>query len=189
MKIDEATNLVVPIAEGINCYHVPISREVFELNYLILSATKSAIGSKGIHYEMQSGPQIASLTLMDEARKEAVERGDVDDEGVENVKPAKALLAEIKRLTTVIVPGEDGFNVVPVNLAISEGHIDEEDWREAESALVFFTCYYAMAKRSKRSKLANATASLLLGSMTSLTATAYAGSLQTSMKGGDTQIT
>jgi len=87
---------------------------------------------------------------------------------------ATALLAEIKRLTTILVPGENGFAVTPVSAALSSGAIDKEDWSEVESALVFFTCHYVMAKKRDREKMASATASLLMGSMTPLSATDYA---------------
>lgn len=198
MKIDKSLNLVAPITDDVNCYHSPISREVFELNYLILSATKAAIESKGVHYQMGSGPAVASLTLLDEARKDALDRGNFDekameasgsDEEIPDISTAKALLGEIKRLTTVIVPGEEGFNVVPVSVAIAEGHIDADDWRETESELVFFTCHYHMAKKKSRAKLAHATASLLKGWTTSLSATDYIASLPTSTASDDTQKT
>lgn len=186
MKIDASTNLVFPITDKINGYHVPISHEVFELNYRILSATKAAIESKGVHYQMGSGPQVATLTLLDEATKDAIERGDVDENEIPDISDAHALLGEIKRLTTVMVPGNEGYNIIPVNLAVTEGEFDKEDWSEALSALVFFTCHYYMVKKRNRISLATATALLLGGSITSLSAMAFTESLPTSTIKDDT---
>ncbi len=179
MKLNEALNLVLPVGDK-QAYHTPISREVFEANYRILAATKAALSSKGVFYQMDAGPRIAALTLRDEARKDAEDRGDVDDKGTADDAVAQALLAEIKRLTMVLCPSPKGFDPLPVDAAIQGGHIDADDWREAESAIVFFTCLLSMSAKAHRKAIAQATAGLLKASITSQQPMEVCASLQTS---------
>jgi hypothetical protein len=194
MKIDEQRRLVLPIvidtitnkAEGkditesvvhVHAYHVPISKAVYEQNFRILAATRSALASKGQHYLMGSGPRIAALTLKDEGYKDAVVRGMIDDNGKIVDEETPALLAEIKRLTSILCASPNGWDLLPVDVAIQQGKIDEEDWDEAESAIVFFTCHVSMAKKSGRAKAADLMAGLLSGSTTSLPPMEFVGSL------------
>lgn len=194
MKIDEKRNLTFPVvteritkkAEGkevaeeivrVHGFHTPISREVFEANYRILAATKSALASKGMHYLMSSGPLVAGLALRDEGKKDAMSRGDVLGDGSPNDHEVKAFFAELKRLTMILCPGQNGWEMLPVDAAINAGHIDADDWREAESSLTFFTCNYAMARKADREATAKATASLLNASITSSNAMEFAASL------------
>lgn len=182
MKINESLNLVIPVTGDVKAYHCPISTEVFEANYRLLSAAKSAMTSKGVHYVMDTGPRIAALLIKDEAIKDAEERGDVNAKGQPSDVSYTALLMELRRLTTILAPTSKGYEYLPVDNAIDQGFMDAEDWKEAESALCFFTCHYAMAKRADRSSIANATASVLGGLMTSLSLSEYAGSLLTLTK-------
>ena len=187
MQINENLNLVVPIRsddKGVQVYgfHTPISREVFEANYRILSATKSALASKGTYYQMDAGPRITSLTIKDEARKDAAERGDLDESGKPRDDTAVALLAEIKRLTMILAPSPDGWDSIPVDVAIQQKVIDAEEWQEAESSIAFFTCHYAMGRRGERAGIARATASLLKGSSTSSPLSEFCASLMTLTK-------
>ena len=72
---------------------------------------------------------------------------------------------------------------MPIDVAISQGKIDAEDWSELEAALVFFTCHVMPAKKVDRMGIAKATASVAGGSITSSTPMDLAASLQTSTKG------
>lgn len=184
MKINSDLNIVVPIRTDekgnvlIHGYHTPISRAVFEANYRILAATKSALASKGIHYQMDAGPRIAGLVLKDEAAKDAREVGNVDAEGKPDITGALALLADIKRLTMILIPTVEGWVYKPVDVAIANDFIDDEEWREVESAIVFFTAHYSLAKMSERAAMGRATASVLNAQSTSLSVTEFASSLQ-----------
>ena len=185
MKINENLNLVVPVVSDdkgiiVRGYHTPISREVFEANYRILAATKASLSSKGTHFLMGSGPRIASLTLRDEGRQDAESRGDFDAKGNPTDGGAEALLLEIKRLTTIMAPASHGWEFLPIDTAINQGVIDEDDWREAESAIVFFTAHSALAKKADRAGIMRATTSLLKASTTSLPPMEFANSLLTS---------
>ncbi|MDA8416056.1 MAG: hypothetical protein M0Z78_03115 [Betaproteobacteria bacterium] len=175
MHIDARFNLVIPVG-ALNIYHTPISREVFEANYLLLAATKSSIASKGIHYAMDSGPRIASLLLRDEARKE------VEDKG-------PSFFLELARLSIVLVPTENGWEKLPVELAINSGKLDLTDWKEVESSIVFFTCYFSMARKAEREGLVRAIASLLGWSTTSLNLSEWSASLPSLIQTQSTQPT
>ncbi len=194
MNLTEALNLSIPLRRAengdviIHGYHTPISREVFEANYRILAATKAAIFGKGIAFASDSGPRIAALRLRDEARQDALERGDLDRDGNLHDRGATALLAELKRLTMALVPTPQGWSQVPIEVAISSGAIDAEDWSEAESALVFFTCGYAMATRRDKARMARGLAGVMGSSITSLPLTEYAASLATSTQVNDTPV-
>lgn len=180
MKLNDQLNLVVPIRqEGVQIsgYHTPISREVFEANYRLLAAVKAQLAGKGIHYQMDSGPRIAAMVLRDEGRADAEARGDLDDAGKPRDGGANALIAEITRLTTIIAPTADGWEPLPVRNAIDRNLIDAEEWDEALSALVFFTCHYALGKKSERPRIVEATASILNASTTPLSLSVYLASL------------
>lgn len=185
MKIDDDLNLVIPIVKDgeevlVYGYHTPISRQVFEANFRVIAATKAAMSSKGGYYEASAGPRIAALALRDMGKRDAVERGDVDDEGEARDGGAEALLAEIKRLTTVLVPEGGGWQMVPVDAAIRAGRIDEEDWAEAESSIVFFTCHLRMAKKADRKQMAEAVSGLIGCELTSLPCLEWSASLSKS---------
>jgi hypothetical protein len=194
MRINEQRNLVLPIAtekvtkkvDGKDvteeivklwAYHTPISREVWEQHFRVLSATKSALASKGSHYLTSSGPRIAALTLRDEGRKDAAARGSFDEHGKVRDDDTDAFFAELQRLTMVLCPGQHGWDMLPVATAIAGGKIDSEDWEEVASSIVFFSCHYAMARKADRETTARGTAYVLDASITSLPPTEFVASL------------
>jgi len=170
---DTARGSIEPL---IWAYHTPISRDVFELNYRAISAANLTIFSKGVGFAAESGPIIATLALRDAARGDALES--LESAG----DPATPLLGEIKRLTMVLAPSPQGYDIVPVDIALSRGTIDAEDWKEAESSIVFFTCGLWMVRRERREMKRSALASVLQGSITSLPPTEFVASLATSTK-------
>jgi len=206
MKIDDNRNLVIPVVtervtskvDGkdvvedvvrIYAFHTVLSKAVFDANYRALASTKSAMASKGKHYLMSAGPRIAALTLRDEGLREAESRGNFDANGQVIDESTDAFFAEIKRLTTILCPGPNGWEYLPVDSAIKGGKIDEEDWQEVESAIVFFSCHVAMSRKADRQRIAQVTASLLDSSITSSTLTEFAGSLPTSTQVAPTTAT
>jgi hypothetical protein len=194
MKIDEQRRLVVPVVTDfvtkkiddkevveevvrLWAYHTPISREVFEQHFRVLAATKSALAGKGMHYLTQSGPRISALLLKDEGRKDAIARGFVDENGTVRDEETVSLLGELKRLTMILCPGPHGWDMLPVDTAISSGKIEAEDWEEVLAGIVFFTCNYAMARKANREATAKAYASFLDASITSSSPTEFVASL------------
>lgn len=184
MRLDEKLNLVLPVRESPDgkpfsfAVHTPISREVFEISFRILSLTKAALFSKGLPFAFGTGPGIARLTLLDEAKRDEAERG----EGA--VLQAKAILQELKRLTMIVGPGPSGYSAIPVDSALGSGLMDKEEWEEAESALLFFTLAFSLVKMKDRKMVMESTASILGGSLTSQTPSEFAVSCQTSTTEG-----
>lgn len=193
MKIDEQRKLVLPVVteQGTRkvdgkdvtedvvrvwAYHSPISREVFESYFHLLAATKAAIYNKGGSYLTLAGPRVAALTLRSEGKKDAQARGSFDEDGNVKDDDTKAFFAELKRLTMILSPGASGWDMLPVDTAISSGKIDAEDWEEVASSIVFFSCHYAMARKADRETTAKATASLLGASITSSAPMEFVGS-------------
>lgn len=190
MRIDDNLKLVIPIRtetvetvheDGkkedvertvIHAYHTPISREVFEVNYRALSETKARIFGKGTAYAASSGPMIASLTFREIAKDIAMERGEKD--------PDTSLLMEIRRLTTVLAPTASGYELLPVDIAISREIVDPDEWRETESFLVFFTSLFSMTRKAHRKEIGESLAGILRGSITSFPPMEYLDSLRTS---------
>lgn len=160
---------IIDLVPVLWAYHTPITKEVFEQNYLILTDTKDALFSKGSRYAGDNGPRIARLVLRDVAEAQGKEDS------------AEAVFGEIRRLTMILLPdGKKGFKQTPVEIAIQRKAIDPEEWEEVESALVFFTCAYMSANITGRRKVAELLASALRGSITSLSLTEFAASLRTS---------
>jgi hypothetical protein len=174
MQITDSLNLAVPFGNGMVAYHTPISRDIYEQHYAVLHATLAAMGRKGVHYLRTSGPSIAHMVLKDEGKRDAAERGEEDR--------TPALLGEIRRLTNVLVPGVAGYDLLPVDAAISMGKLDEEDWGELEAQIVFFTCLVQTAKKADRTMVAASVASTVDGSITSSAPMEYIASLQKSTK-------
>lgn len=180
MQITDSLNLALPFGNGLTAYHSSISRPIYEEHYAVLHAALAAMGRKGVHYLRASGPSIANLVLKDEGKRDAAERGEEDR--------THALIGEIKRLTNVLVPGPSGYDLLPVDTAISMGKLDEEDWGELEAAIVFFTCLVQTAKKSDRTMVAASVASTVDGSITSLAPMEFAASLQKSTKAEPTPV-
>lgn len=178
--IDGDLRLVLPLrsdADGnvlVWGYHTPISTEVFRANYRTLAATKAAIFGEGVRYAFDVGAQIAALRLRDEGKRDAEQRGEAGDSGVQK------LMEEFQRLTMAAVPGASGWETVPVNVAFQRNLIDQDDWMEVESAIVFFSCAWFLTPRHGRSRSADILASQARGSMTRLSLMEWAASLPTS---------
>ena len=176
--INDALNLVLPVRSNedgeplIWAHHTPISTDVFRANYRIIAETNAAIWGKGIKYAATAGARIANLTLLD------ISKADAQEHGIEDAGPA--LLAEIKRLTLILAPGANGFETLPVDVAIARKVIDADDWDEAEGSLCFFTAAFHLAKRAGRKKFSELIASVIAGSTTSLGPTEYGSSLRQS---------
>ena len=155
-------------------YHTPIDSKTFVANYRIIAAANAAIWGKGLKYAATAGARVANLTLLDMAK------ADADEYETDTTGPA--FLAELRRLTAIVHPAATGFESTPVEIALSQKIIDEDDWSEAEASIVFFTLGYAMSKRGVRANFCSFLASVIRGSITSLPLTEFAASLTTSTK-------
>ena len=138
MKINEALDIVLDIKSDesgkptLRVFHTPIGRDVFELNYRLLSSVFSELWAPGSFHALSAGPRIASMVLRDVSRKQA--EGALDEYDKNN-NAAVSFLNEIRRLSMILVPTSAGWEKIPVQSALSKGIIDEEEWEEVESAL------------------------------------------------------
>lgn len=181
LRIDKRLHFVVPIYEDdeqtVRAYvhSTPLSREVVDQHFLILGQTFSAIFNQGLG--AAAGPGMAMRLLRQLAQKTGVWEDD-SAAGVVGVK--NGLVEEIRRLTMVIAPSENGWQPIPLQIAVDRKIIGDEDRAEVENAIVFFIAVYATLNRAQRKEMIE-TASALWGARTSsLNSTEFAASLPTS---------
>jgi hypothetical protein len=177
MKISRALNLTFPIETDngtIHVHSVPISRETFKLYFDIIGQTVARIHAKGLN--VVAGPNIAALMLRQVAEAEG--RWDGPD-GVKN-----GLLAEIRRLTNVVVPGPQGWATLPLDEACKRDLLDEAAADAVEGAACFFSCASCVHSWQRESLLAILTISGMLSvwraQITFSNCTEFANSLETS---------
>ena len=176
MQIDDNWNVVIPVTDSVRVFHAPISKAVFEANFRILSSTKADLFGHGNQYAFLSGIHVATLTLKDIGKRMAAERAEDGDGG------AQALLNELQRSSTVLAPTTEGYDILPLPAAFSQGLIDHEDWVDVENQLTFFTCAVSLTPRRTRRAAAQALADVLEFSLTSSNCEEYARGLTTSVK-------
>lgn len=179
MNVDRKLNLVVPIErpEGMIYIHAaPISREVFDRHFLVIAKTSADIFNQGLAFT--TGPMVAALMLKKHAEKLGVWDG---DDGVK-----VGLMSEIRRLANVIAPSGSGYAALPLDVALAQNQIEEDEIAEIEGELVFFTSESCLRKRAQLPMFLAAMHRLSGTSSTSLSATEFAGSLQISTTEGST---
>jgi hypothetical protein len=168
LKIDQKLNLVIPLERTngtIYIHSTPIGRQVFEANFLAISKTFARVYNEGLG--IIGGPRVCALLLRDTAA------------GLGQAEAVASLIAEIKRLTNVLAPGEKGWETVPFDEAVTRKLLDEDEASEVENALAFFTVISVMHRKATASAEVEA-ASKLWGARTeSLNSTDFAASLKT----------
>lgn len=176
MHINQKMNLVVPLYRGDEIYayvhSTPLSREAFEANYLLISKTFTAIHDEG--FGVISGPRIAHLIL-----RNIAETGGV-------LPKYQALMAEIRRLSNVLLETDRGWEQIPYDEAVRKGLLDEEDYSEVEGAIVFFTVASAMYRRLVLRAVLEGAAQIWTAQLTSSDITDFGSSLSTSKRHGHT---
>lgn len=132
IKIDRRLNLVIPVEREDATFYVhaaPVSRDVFETHFLIMAQTMTALITEGLG--AVSGPRVAAIMM----RTIAQARGGWEGQnGVKN-----GLFAEMRRLSNVVMPGANGWDILPLDTALARELLDEDEVSEVENALVYFT--------------------------------------------------
>jgi hypothetical protein len=179
MKINKALNLVVAVQteeQGMLYVHsTPISREVFEANFMLISKTFAALYSEGLN--VVAGPRVAMLML----RKVAEDLGIWEIEGTPG--PAQSLVDEIRRLSNVIMPGPEGWVTMPLASAVARDLLHPDDVSEIEGMIAFFTCASAMHRKSQVQPILDQACQLWSSLLSLLNATEFANSLPISIEG------
>lgn len=184
VKLDKRLNFVVPVLDANDnpiayVHSAPIDRTVFETYFLVVSKTFSAIYGEGLG--SVGGPRVAALILKRVAQDMNMWDG---PEGVQS-----GLVNEIRRLTNVIMPGEDGWQTIPFEDAIRQNRIDADDAAEVENAITFFIVSSAMHRRNVLMTILDGAAKLW-GALTTLSnCTEFAASLPTSKEAANFGVT
>lgn len=180
MKISRSLNLVIPIDREndaqIYVHATPISLEVFEQHYMVIARAFTVIYTGGLG--AAGGPAVARMVL----RTVAEERGVWDGPaGVQNT-----LLAEIRRLSNVVMPNPDsgGWMTLPLDVAVTRELLDAEELAEVENRLAFFTVASRMSDRRDRTTVMEGLGRLWGTQVSLLDSTEFARSLPTSSATG-----
>lgn len=179
MRIDKHLNLVVPVYDDDGktvvayAHSTPLAAEFVDRHFLLLAQTFAAVFNQGLG--RAAGPAVAMRLL----RQIAVNTKSWDNaDGSQG--DAQALVAEIRRLTTVLVPADGGWQQVPLEVAVDRKVLSAEDRAEVENAVVFFIASYATLPRNQRREMLEAAVELWGAQLTSSTATDFVSSLKTS---------
>lgn len=172
MRIDRKLHLVIPLTGtdgSIRTYvhSTAITSDIFEKYWLVISKTFAAIHSEGLGNV--AGPRVADKLLKMTAEQLGIWK-DVQT----------GLVAEIQRLTNVLVQGDDGWELMPFHDAKKQGLLEPEDAAEVEAAVTFFTVASSMYRREIRALMLAGAAELWGAQISSQNCTDTLTSLQTS---------
>lgn len=171
-KLNRKLNLVLSVETGDGVVHIhsqPISRQVFEDNFLAISRAFTAVYTNGLG--PVTGPRVASLLLKQEAETLGVWP-----------KTQQSLMAEIYRLTNVIAPSDHGWETMPFDVARKRDVLTDEEAAEVENCIVYFICASSIHLKAEMA-VAVEGLNTLWGAQTILSnATEYMRSLRTSMQ-------
>ncbi len=186
IKVNNKLNIVIKVdmandEEGY-VHSVPISTEVFETYWRVLSKTYSTIYSEDL--TVIGGPRVAYLVLKEIAQGDSI-WNDGKGGGVE-----LGLIGEIMRLSTIVAPAAAlgrqgdarGWASLPLATAVARNLIEPQSFAELRNTLVFFTAISAMQRRPHRLQTLSVISGLWAASPTSSNSTEFAASLPTLMK-------
>lgn len=183
VSINRKLNLVVPILRGdkteLYIHSVPIMPETFKVYHLVMAKTFSTLAQNNL--DPRSGPSVAAMVMEEVAKSTWRLPGMNWWEGPDGVGGEAGLMAEIIRLSNVIRPTkETGWQSIPLQSAINQNLIDEEERMEVINLLCFFTVVSLMAPRADREKLVKGLAAIYELQATYSTSTDWINSLTTS---------
>jgi hypothetical protein len=170
ISINRRLNLVLPVETDsgkIWVHSVPISREIFESNYMLLTKTLSTLYVNGIGPSF--APRVARLTLRDTA-KEMDEENDI----------SANLIQEIYRITNFLMPNKENiWQTIPFYEVKNKKLVDEQTLSEVENAIIYFIVASALHLRSELQMAYQGLKSSWNAQITSLNVTEYGNSLAT----------
>jgi hypothetical protein len=192
LRIDEQLNIILPLdrANGtvVWVHAAPISREVFQKYWLVLSKAFAGIYGEGLG--SVAAPRIAALML-----RRVSEAMEVNREGTINEWNApdgvqQGLMPEIRRMANVAAMASNGagrgWQLFTLEHAIAHHMIDEEDLDEVDGLLVFFTLVWRLHLRKDRRTVVDGGVRLWGASTTLQSLSAFAASLPTSTETAST---
>jgi hypothetical protein len=171
ITLTKKLNLALPVETErgkIWVHSTPVSREIFEANYMLLVKTLAFMYANGVGPSF--APRVARLAIKDVA-KEMDEEKDVSVD----------FLQEVYRLTNVLMPVEGGgWNTIPYYEVKSKKLIDEQAIGEVENAIIYFILASAIHLRSELPMAYISLQSTWKAQTTPLTVTEFGSSLMTS---------
>lgn len=178
MNIDKRLNIILKV-EGddgsvMHVHSTPILASVYEANWRLI--TKTAVDLYGDGLGIAAAARVAMLALRDTAR--AMDGPDWERNKTFQTM-ADALLNEIWRQTTVVIPGERGWDTVAFYDVVRDKLIDGEQLSEVKNALTFFTLaswFHRASERKEANEILKHYGALIVSS----TAMEFASSLPTS---------
>lgn len=173
MKIDRNLNLVSTVNRDdgslVYLHIVPFPYEVVEENCLLLGRMFNQfftqVGAAG-------APRVAAMMLRQILKAEQAANG------LQAGGPT--IIDDIQRLTSVIYSDEGTWRQAPLDAAFKQGILTPEEYREVEGEAVFFMVSSAIQKANLIAPTVGRALEMYSGLLTSLSATAYRDSLQTS---------
>jgi len=183
ITIDKRLNLVIPIIRAdetrLYVHSTPIRQETFEQHHMVLAKTWSAFAQNGL--DPRSGPSVAAMILKDIAQETSRAPGLNWWDGPDGVGGERGLMAEFVRLSNAIVPtAASGWGTLPLQSALDQGLMDEEEKAEVMSLLTFFMVTSVVAPRVDRPRLVRGMAAIYELQTSYLNCTEFAASLKTS---------
>ncbi|HEE9906562.1 hypothetical protein [Citrobacter freundii] len=181
MKIDKKLNLVTNITreDGSIVYlHVtPFPYEVVEEHCLLL-------GNLFTNFISQVGglgaARVAAMMLRKKLQREQELRG-------EDNQQAPTIVDEIQRLTSVVWNDGGTWKTASFEVAMKQGIISPDEYREVEGEVVFFMVSSAIQKAHLIAPTVGSVIGMFGGQLVSLSVTAFRDSLLTSNPPTDTQ--
>ena len=178
IELKKNLNLVIPVdgVEGTTYVHsTPVSVQVFEDNFLVLSKTFANMFANGLG--AIAGPRVAFLMLKQTAQ----------DMGVWD-KVNREFIQEMVRLSNVAVPSSEGYKQLPLHTAIQKELVGEDDVRDIMGQLSFFTLVWLMNKPNQVEPIMSVVGGLWESQITSLNFTEFVNSLQISTEEENTGV-
>lgn len=177
-SINHNLNLVMTVERGedeppLYVHSVPVSNEVFETYWRVLNQTYVEMAATSL----QTGIKIAALALRNIAQEQGIWTKMGEQPGVQN-----GLVEEMRRLTNVVVPTDNGWSTLPLSVAVKQGHVDAETAKEVDNITTFFTVAWHMFPRLKREAFLKDVLKSWDVQTTSLDCTEYANSLTQSTR-------
>ncbi len=187
VKIDKKLNLVTNITreDGSIVYlHVtPFPYEVVEEHCLLL-------GNLFTNFISQVGglgaARVAAMMLRKKLQREQELRDEANQQA-QQAQQAPNIVDEIQRLTSVVWNDGGAWKTASFEVAMKQGIISPDEYREVEGEVVFFMVTSAIQKAHLIAPTVGSVIGMFGGQLVSSSVTAFRDSLQTSNPPTDTQ--
>lgn len=174
--LDRKLNLTIeidrPDGSIIHIHSTPVAPEIFDRYFMVIAQTYTALMERGSSFMVSSGPKVAFLLMKEIATQEGRWDGEL---GL-----ARGFVAEVRRLTNVLMPTDDGWDMIPFEEAAKKHMVDAEQAAEVDGILAFFTVLSLMVRKAGRPTVLANSFTLWGGQITSSTCTEFRDSLPTS---------